>query len=160
MHWIFSNNVFSQPFVLTKPGRQWIFGGDLSRIEGRNIRQYWALLFSDILLFAKVSRDRVLFIIEEPLPLIHITDLSFNIRKKGLWAYWKSVRKISKYKFSATEFRIVIEPGGKNASSPTVHCGPDLTRTPKKNSNRKSVVLRAPNTELKAVWQNLLQRQM
>lgn len=73
-----------KPFVLSKPGRHWIFGGDLSRVEGRNVRQYWALLFTDILLFAKVSRDRVLFIFEEPLSLAHITDLTFNVRKKGM----------------------------------------------------------------------------
>lgn len=72
-----------QPFVLTKPGRLWIFGGELSRVEGRNVRQYWTLLFSDLLLFAKVSRDRVLFIIEDPLPLVDITEMSFNVRKKG-----------------------------------------------------------------------------
>lgn len=75
--------MFFQPFVLSKPGRQWIFGGDLSRIEGRTVRQYWALLFTDILIFAKVSRDRVLFIIEDPLPLVHVSELCFNIRKKG-----------------------------------------------------------------------------
>lgn len=69
---------------MNKPGRQWIFGGDLSRIEGRNVRQYWTLLFSDLLLFAKVSRDRVLFITEDPLPLTHIVDVFFNVRKKGL----------------------------------------------------------------------------
>lgn len=72
-----------QPFVLSKPGRQWIFGGDLSRVEGRTIRTYWALLFSDLLLFAKVSRDRVLFITEEPLPLAQVTEIYFNVRKKG-----------------------------------------------------------------------------
>nr|XP_022900553.1 uncharacterized protein LOC111413719 isoform X2 [Onthophagus taurus] len=131
-----------KPFVLSKPGRQWIFGGDLSRVEGRNVRQYWALLFTDILLFAKVSRDRVLFIFEDPLPLSHITDLTFNVRKK------------------VNEFRITVEPGGKTASSPTVHCGPDLSRTPRKNPNKKCILLRAPTTELKAVWQNLLQRQI
>lgn len=69
---------------MNKPGRQWIFGGDLARIEGRNVRQYWTLLFSDLLLFAKASRDRVLFITEDPIPLAHITDLFFNVRKKGL----------------------------------------------------------------------------
>lgn len=74
---------YFQPFVLNKPDRQWIFGGDLGRVEGRNVRQYWTLLFSDLLLFAKVSRDRVLFIIEDPLPLAHVTDMFFNIRKKG-----------------------------------------------------------------------------
>ncbi|CAG9772991.1 unnamed protein product [Ceutorhynchus assimilis] len=133
-----------KPFVLNKPGRQWIFGGDLSRVEGRNVRQYWTLLFSDLLLFAKASRDRVLFITEDPLPLCHITDMYFNIRKKD------------------TEFRISINPDAKNdqATSPTIHCGPDLSRTPKKNSSKKTVILRAPSTELKAVWQNLLQRQI
>ncbi|XP_017779494.1 PREDICTED: uncharacterized protein LOC108564844 isoform X3 [Nicrophorus vespilloides] len=132
-----------KPFVLSKPGRQWIFGGDLSRVEGRTVRQYWALLFSDILLFAKVSRDRVLFILEDPLPLSQITDFLFNVRKK------------------ANEFRIVLEPGGgKNATSPTVHCGPDLSRTPRKNPGRRCLILRTPTVELKAVWQNLLQRQI
>lgn len=57
-------------------------GGDLSRIEGRSVKPYWTLLFSDILLFAKVSRDRVLFITEEPIPLANIIDSIFHIRKK------------------------------------------------------------------------------
>ncbi|XP_031338107.1 uncharacterized protein LOC116167013 isoform X2 [Photinus pyralis] len=131
-----------KPFVLSKPGRQWIFGGDLGRVEGRSVRQYWTLLFSDLILFAKVSRDRVLFIIEDPLPLVHITDLLFNVRKK------------------ANEFRLIVHPGGTAAKSPTIHCGPDLTRTPRKSSNKRCIVLRAPTTELKAVWQNLLQRQI
>lgn len=71
--------------------------------------------------------------------------------------------KSNAYKLSfvtANEFRITVEPGGKAASSPTVHCGPDLTRTPKKNASRKCLILRAPTLEMKAVWQNLLQRQM
>ncbi|KAL3278199.1 hypothetical protein HHI36_013538 [Cryptolaemus montrouzieri] len=131
-----------KPFILNKPGRQWIFGSDLSRIEGRNVRQYWTLLFSDLLLFAKVSRDRVLFIIEDPLPLAHITDMLFNVRKKD------------------TEFRISVSPEGRSAESPTIHCGPDLSRTPKKGSAKKTIILRAPTIELKAVWQNLLQRQI
>ncbi|XP_066147516.1 uncharacterized protein PsGEF isoform X1 [Euwallacea fornicatus] len=132
-----------KPFSLNKPGRQWIFGGDLGRVEGRNVRQYWTLLFSDLILFAKASRDRVLFITEEPIPLAHITDMFFNVRKKD------------------TEFRISINSeANRQASSPTIHCGPDLTRTPRKNSNKKTVILRAPTTELKAVWQNLLQRQI
>lgn len=57
-------------------------GGDLSRVEGRSVKPYWTLLFSDILLFAKVSRDRVLFITEEPIPLANIIDSCFTIRKK------------------------------------------------------------------------------
>ncbi|XP_059619688.1 uncharacterized protein LOC132263760 isoform X3 [Phlebotomus argentipes] len=131
-----------KPFVLATPGRQWVFGGDLSRVEGRSVKPYWTLLFSDILLFAKVSRDRVLFITEEPLQLVNITDSCFNIRKKS------------------TEFRITIDPLGKTAESPTAHCTPDLTKTPRRNSRRRSIILRAPSSELKAVWQNLLQRQI
>uniref|UniRef100_A0A182QV88 Uncharacterized protein n=1 Tax=Anopheles farauti TaxID=69004 RepID=A0A182QV88_9DIPT len=131
-----------KPFQLASHGRQWIFGGDLSRVEGRSVKPYWTLLFSDILLFAKVSRDRVLFITEEPITLATITDSCFNIRKKN------------------TEFRITIDPNGRQIESPTVHCAPDLTRTPKKNSKKRYIVLRAPSTELKAVWQNLLTRQI
>uniref|UniRef100_A0AAG5D2N6 Uncharacterized protein n=1 Tax=Anopheles atroparvus TaxID=41427 RepID=A0AAG5D2N6_ANOAO len=131
-----------KPFQLASHGRQWIFGGDLSRVEGRSVKPYWTLLFSDILLFAKVSRDRVLFITEEPVALSTITDSCFNIRKKG------------------TEFRITTDPNGRQIESPTVHCAPDLTRTPKKNSKKRYIVLRAPSTELKAVWQNLLTRQI
>ncbi|XP_035793090.1 uncharacterized protein LOC118467123 isoform X3 [Anopheles albimanus] len=131
-----------KPFQLVTHGRQWIFGGDLSRVEGRSVKPYWTLLFSDILLFAKVSRDRVLFITEEPISLSTVTDSCFNIRKKG------------------TEFRLTIDPSGRQIESPTVHCAPDLTRTPKKNLKKRYVILRAPSTELKAVWQNLLTRQI
>ncbi|XP_038107189.1 uncharacterized protein LOC6035972 isoform X4 [Culex quinquefasciatus] len=131
-----------KPFQLASHGRQWIFGGDLSRVEGRSVKPYWTLLFSDILLFAKVSRDRVLFITEEPIALTNITDSCFNIRKKN------------------TEFRITIDPNGRQIESPTVHCAPDLTRTPKRNSKKRYIVLRAPSAELKAVWQNLLTRQI
>ncbi|ENN71717.1 hypothetical protein YQE_11640, partial [Dendroctonus ponderosae] len=150
-----------QPFVLNKPGRQWIFGGDLGRVEGRNVRQYWTLLFSDLILFARASRDRVLFITEDPLPLAHVTDMVFNVRKKGLFASANDWGKIYFYFFRAdTEFRICTNSDAKRqATSPTIHCGPDLSRTPKKNSCRKTVILRAPTMELKAVWQNLLQRQ-
>ncbi|XP_055390455.1 uncharacterized protein LOC129619296 isoform X2 [Condylostylus longicornis] len=131
-----------KPFTLAVQGRQWIFGGDLSRVEGRSIKPYWTLLFSDIIVFAKVSRDRVLFITEEPLPIANIVDSCFNIRKKN------------------TEFRITVDPNGRSIESPTAYCAPDLTKTPKKNTRRKSLILRAPSLELKAVWQNLLQRQI
>jgi hypothetical protein len=81
-----------QPFVLSSPGRQWIFGGDLSRVEGRSVRPFWALLFTDLIVFAKVSRDRVLFITEEPLALMSVTQAVFSIRKKGTdWATAVSV---------------------------------------------------------------------
>lgn len=54
-------------------------------MEGRTIRPYWALLFSDLLLFATVSRDRVLFVTEEPVALATVSEAQFNVRKKGNW---------------------------------------------------------------------------
>lgn len=61
--------------------------------------------------------------------------------------------------YIATEFRIIIDPNGKSVESPTVHCAPDLS-TPRRNARKRTIILRAPSPELKAVWQNLLQRQM
>ncbi|CAH2989797.1 unnamed protein product [Chilo suppressalis] len=123
-----------KPFVLSTAGRQWIFGGELSRVEGRAVRPYWALLFSDLLLFATVSRDRVLFVTEEPVALGTVSEAQFNVRKK------------------ATEFRLIL--GRTGGESPLVSCAP---RTP---SRTRTVVLRAPSIDLKAVWQSLLQRQI
>lgn len=128
------------------------------------MKPYWTLLFSDILLFAKVSRDRVLFITEEPVSLAHITEALFNVRKKCklLRVVLKIKRRFNREstRITATEFRLTIDPNGRTAESPTTHCTPELTRTPKRNSRRYTIVLRAPSMELKAVWQNLLQRQM
>ncbi|GBP08334.1 hypothetical protein EVAR_78805_1 [Eumeta japonica] len=124
-----------KPFVLSSGGRQWIFGGELSRVEGRTVRPYWALLFTDLLLFATVSRDRVLFVTEEPVALATVSDSMFNVRKK------------------VTEFRLTL--GGRTGGeSPLVSCSP---RTPGKT---RTIVLRAPSIDLKAVWQSLLQRQI
>jgi hypothetical protein len=64
---------------------------------------------------------------------------------------------------SANEFRLLIEGGGDGTESPAPGgCGPELplTRNPKKNARRRTICLRAPTAELKAVWQNLIQRQM
>lgn len=61
---------------------------------------------------------------------------------------------------TATEFRLTIDPLGQPIKSPTVNCTPDLTRTPLRSVKRRNIVLRAPSTELKAVWQNLLTRQI
>lgn len=66
-----------------------IQGGDLARVENRSVKPYWALLFSDILLFAKVSRDRVLFITEDPISLANIIDSCFNVRKKRKFNYYR-----------------------------------------------------------------------
>ncbi|KAJ8893162.1 hypothetical protein PR048_005745 [Dryococelus australis] len=203
-----------QPFVLGTPGRQWIFGGDLSRVEGRAVRPFWALLFTDLILFAKVSRDRVLFITEEPLPLLSVTQAFFNIRKKAsnpihtafgsrigrkatkccdtetgraqpassvylVLGYAVSmasaVQRVS-YPFkilfdpvtvlmrrSTNDFRLLVAGGSEGTDSPVQGgCGPELqlTRHPKKGPRRRPITLRAPTAELKAVWQNLIQRQM
>ncbi|XP_038208625.1 uncharacterized protein LOC119829950 [Zerene cesonia] len=123
-----------KPFVLSTAGRQWIFGGELSRVEGRTVRPYWALLFTDLLLFATVSRDRVLFVTEEPVALATVSDAQYNVRKK------------------ATEFRLIL--GRAGGESPLVSCAP---RTPGRS---RPIVLRAPSIDLKAVWQSLLQRQI
>jgi len=89
-----------QPFTLNTPDRHWVFAGDLSRVEGRSVRSYWALLFSDILLFTKVSRDRVLFVTDEPLPLSSIVQTQFSVKKKG--TPHRSARQSSATRCSAT----------------------------------------------------------
>lgn len=62
--------------------------------------------------------------------------------------------------FTDTEFRLTVDTNSRTtAESPTVHCTPDLARTPKKSA-RKQLILRAPSPELRAVWQNLIQRQV
>lgn len=71
-----------------------------------------------------------------------------------------NIQLISLLIVTATEFRITIDPNGRLAESPTAHCTPDLTRTPRKGARKRTIVLRTPTPELKAVWQNLLQRQM
>lgn len=72
------------PFKLDIPGREWIFGGDLTRIEGNSFEKpCYTLLFNDILLFSTSNRDRVLFITEEPIQIKSIVESYFNIRKKG-----------------------------------------------------------------------------
>lgn len=152
-----------KPFTLSIPGRQWIFGGDLSRIDGRSVKQFWTLLFSDIILFAKVSRDRVLFITDEPLPLSNVVDCIFNVKKKGelkiSWNSWKHLFLLY-FICPETEFRLVIDPQGQSVKSPNVNCAPDLSRTPLKSVKKRTIILRAPSIELKAVWQNLLTRQI
>lgn len=70
------------------------------------------------------------------------------------------IKDFSRFLYLDTEFRLTIDPNGRAVESPTVHCAPDLTRTPLKNAKRRNIILRAPSTELKAVWQNLLTRQM
>lgn len=76
-----------QPFTLNTPGRKWIFAGDLNRVEGKSTRLFWALLFSDILVFTKINRDKVVFVTEEPLPLASVVETQFYIKKRGTYRF-------------------------------------------------------------------------
>ncbi|CAK9810456.1 hypothetical protein ANTPLA_LOCUS6595 [Anthophora plagiata] len=133
-----------KPFTLAMPGRQWLFGGALAKVEGRaRLQPSWALLLTDLLVFARVSRDRVLFVTEEPLRLSNIAEACFTVRKKP------------------TEFRlqIAINPSG-NAENGHVEVSNSSGCSPHGRPRRRVLVLRAPTPELKAVWHNLLQRQI
>lgn len=80
----------------------------------------------------------------------------------------KTLNVITFYVISDTEFRLVINSGSHTSchSSPGMTgCSPllsdlsgTLSRLPKNKG--RVIVLRAPKTELKSVWQNLIQRQM
>ncbi|XP_059484635.1 uncharacterized protein LOC132202026 isoform X3 [Neocloeon triangulifer] len=125
-----------KPFKLNTGGRQWIFGGDLSRIEGRSSKAFWALLFSDLLLLATVSRDKVLFVTDEPLSLLAVTQACFTIKKKE------------------NEFRLIVD------APPHSPLDANAKKDKSGKTRRKSIAFRAPTPELKAVWQNLIQRQI
>ncbi|XP_023245428.1 uncharacterized protein LOC106636519 [Copidosoma floridanum] len=129
-----------KPFTLAVPGRQWLFGGALAKVEGRGrLQPTWALLLSDLLVFARISRDRVLFVTEEPLRLACIAEACFTIRKRP------------------TEFRLQVttQCGGTGGG-----VGVGGGCSPHGRPRRRVLILRAPSPELKAVWHNLLQRQM
>ncbi|XP_051159071.1 uncharacterized protein LOC127280218 isoform X2 [Leptopilina boulardi] len=130
-----------KPFSLATPGRQWLFGGALTKVESRaSLQSTWALLLTDILVFARVSRDRVLFVTEEPLHLSNIAEACFNVRKRP------------------TEFRLQIALAqNENGHVETIHTG---GCSPHSRPRRRVLILRAPTPELKAVWHNLLQRQI
>lgn len=113
-------------------------------MEGRaRLQPSWALLLTDLLVFARVSRDRVLFVTEEPLRLSNIAEACFTVRKRP------------------TEFRlqIAINPAG-NSENGHVEVSNSGGCSPHSRPRRRVMVLRAPTPELKAVWHNLLQRQM
>ncbi|XP_067215938.1 uncharacterized protein PsGEF isoform X2 [Linepithema humile] len=131
-----------KPFTLAMPGRQWLFGGALAKVEGRaRLQPSWALLLTDLLVFARVSRDRVLFVTEEPLRLSSIAEACFTVRKRP------------------TEFRlqVTINSSAENSNVETLNSG---GCSPHSRLRRRVIILRAPTPELKAVWHNLLQRQI
>lgn len=121
-----------------------LFGGALAKVEGRaRLQPSWALLLTDLLVFARVSRDRVLFVTEEPLRLSSIAEACFTVRKRP------------------TEFRlqVSVNPNGssENGHAEMVNSG---GCSPHSRPRRRVLIFRAPTAELKAVWHNLLQRQM
>ncbi|XP_066956029.1 uncharacterized protein [Macrobrachium rosenbergii] len=144
---------YTQPFRLHDNRRQWVFGGELYKFEGRNLKQYWVMLFTDLLLFTKINRDRVIFVMEDPVPLTAVLHAVFTVKKK------------------ATEFRLIIDttvkvPGATN-SYMTLPRTQRATRKKKNHhtvtlgrENKRTLVLRAPTLELKATWSNLIQRQL
>lgn len=122
-----------------------LFGGALAKVEGRaRLQPSWALLLTDLLVFARVSRDRVLFVTEEPLRLADIAEACFTIRKRP------------------TEFRlqVAVSPGGLSGENGNVENTNSGGCSPHGRPRRRVLILRAPSPELKAVWHNLLQRQM
>ncbi|XP_025602970.2 uncharacterized protein LOC105691992 isoform X2 [Athalia rosae] len=134
-----------KPFTLAMPGRQWLFGGALAKVEGRaRLQPFWALLLTDLLVFARVSRDRVLFVTEEPLRLADIAEACFTVRKRP------------------TEFRlqVAISPRSLSGENGNVESTNSGGCSPHGRPRRRVLVLRAPSSELKAVWHNLLQRQI
>lgn len=119
-----------------------LFGGALAKVEGRaRLQPSWALLLTDLLVFARVSRDRVLFVTEEPLRLSSIAEACFTVRKRP------------------TEFRlqVAVNPNAENGHAEVVNSG---GCSPHSRLRRRVLIFRAPTAELKAVWHNLLQRQM
>lgn len=135
------------PFKLDIPGREWIFGGDLTRIEGNSFEKpCYTLLFNDILLFSTSNRDRVLFITEEPIQIKSIVESYFNIRKKGIEEDLLILAHLISLLISIEkEFRLTIETNPNyNDISPTTHrCTPDLIKkSPLRQSKRKNIYLR------------------
>ena len=68
---------------MCEPGRVWIFAGELDKVDGRKVKHYWAMLFTDILLITQVTRDRVIFVMEDPIYLINVIQTYFDVKKKG-----------------------------------------------------------------------------
>ncbi|XP_050702250.1 uncharacterized protein LOC126988248 isoform X2 [Eriocheir sinensis] len=144
---------FTQPFKLNDGKRQWVFGGELYKFEGRHLKQYWAMLFTDLLLFTKINRDRVIFVMEDPVPLSGVCQAIFNIKKK------------------VTEFRLIVDtsvrvPGSAEAgylSSPSFtrrRRGSTTSTSSSGRANKRTLVIRAPTIDLKATWNNLINRQL
>ncbi|GFR33819.1 uncharacterized protein TNCT_657911 [Trichonephila clavata] len=88
-------------FSLIHPDRYWLFSGQLAKVEGKHYVQYWALLLSDSLILARRTEQGVLLILDEPIMLRSIYQVTFDVSKCD------------------TEFRILFAIPGRNESC---HC--------------------------------------
>ncbi|XP_018007987.2 uncharacterized protein LOC108665706 [Hyalella azteca] len=134
---------FTEPFELDDGRRRWVFGGELWACEGRQTRHYWAMLFSDLLLLTVINRDRVIYVVEEPLLLAAIVHTNFNVKKHP------------------TDLRLLLDTsvrlGTEARPRPVRRVWLRLYRSLHRGLTR-SLSLRAPTPEHKATWSNLLQR--
>ncbi|KAK4311819.1 hypothetical protein Pmani_016711 [Petrolisthes manimaculis] len=136
---------YTQPFKLNDGVREWVFGGELHKFEGRHLREYWAMLFSDLLLFTKINRDRVIFVMEDPVPIAAVCQACFTVKKKD------SRVKVSGGSGSGY---LTNTNHHKSDSSSSSSGGGSL------RGHKKTLVLRAPTIDLKATWNNLIRRQL
>uniref|UniRef100_T1J7Q8 Uncharacterized protein n=1 Tax=Strigamia maritima TaxID=126957 RepID=T1J7Q8_STRMM len=122
----------AKSFKLCEPGRQWVFGSELQKQDGKTMKACWVMLFTDILVFTRVGRDKVLFVVEDPISITSINRAYFNIKKKN------------------AEFRLIVDRPKDNQNAL-------LSGLQKRH---RAIVLRAESTELKTMWQNYIQRQV
>ena len=41
------------------------------------------MLFTDLILFTKINRDRVIFVMEDPIPIYSVIHALFTVKRKG-----------------------------------------------------------------------------
>ncbi|GFT94245.1 uncharacterized protein NPIL_274931 [Nephila pilipes] len=70
-------------FSLIHPDRYWLFSGQLAKVEGRHYVQYWALLLSDSLILARRTEQGVLLVLDEPIMLRSIYQVTFDVLHCG-----------------------------------------------------------------------------
>ncbi|KAF8796567.1 hypothetical protein HNY73_000927 [Argiope bruennichi] len=68
-------------FSLIHEDRYWLFAGYLAKVEGKHYIQYWALLLSDCLILARRTEQGVLLVLDEPVMLRSIYQVTFDVMK-------------------------------------------------------------------------------
>ncbi|CAL1292919.1 unnamed protein product [Larinioides sclopetarius] len=71
----------SKKFSLIHEDRYWLFAGYLAKIEGKHYIQYWALLLSDCLILTRRTEQGVLLVLDEPVMLRSIYQVTFDVMK-------------------------------------------------------------------------------